>query len=195
METRSKVSLRSLLLATVAAVLSWAGAAAQAPVSSAIGSAATPAPAAAAPALPPGVREVLFGPPYQHPSSTGIPYCRIKNPLPAPRFAAGVREIAWTAMVDREVVTDLVGRVSGDAGGELAVETCNAFGTCSRGMCRVQWGAVLHRKDGQPLQPGTYHLEIEVAGQKADLPFEIAAPATAAGQPPATAAGQPGGTP
>lgn len=138
--------------------------------------ASSSATASTASALPAGVRQVLFGPPFRHQGGTGSWYCRIKDPLPAHRFAAGVKEIAWVANVDPEIVTGLQGRVTGEAGGELAIDVCDAFRTCSTGMCRGQYGAVLRRQDGQPLNPGTYRLEIEVAGQKATVPFKIAAP-------------------
>jgi hypothetical protein len=131
----------------------------------------------AGPALPPGVRRVVFGTSYKPRSATGVPRCSIQIPLDEPPlFDAGAREVAWIALVDTGVVTDLKGTVIGDSGGELAMEPCEIYAVCgSGGACRAQYGAVLRRRDGQPLRPGMYRLEIEVAGQKVTLPFEIAA--------------------
>lgn len=157
-------------------------AAAQAPAPVAVppqasaAAASSPTTASAAPALPAGVQQVLFGPPFRHQGGTGSWYCRIKDPLSAHRFAAGVKEITWVAKVDPETVKELQGKVTGEAGGELEIEPCKAMKTCSTGMCWSQYGEVLKRRDGQPLNPGTYRLEIEVAGQKATVPFEIAGP-------------------
>ncbi|HYH47667.1 MAG TPA: hypothetical protein VEG34_18445 [Thermoanaerobaculia bacterium] len=178
----------SLFLAAVLLVGCQAGcqAAAQAPAPAVL----TQAPPAAesssatgitAPALPTGVwpvgvRQVLFGPPFRHQGATGSWYCRIKDPLLAPRFAAGVKEIAWVVNVDPETVKELQGKVTGEAGGELEADLCKAMKTCSTGKCWSQYGEVLRRRDGQPFQAGTYRLEFEVAGQKATVPFEIAAP-------------------
>lgn len=150
--------------------------AAAAEAQTAAGSGAMAEPAAG-PALPPGVRRVIFGTSYKPRSATGVPRCGIQIPLDEPPvFDAGAREVAWIAMVDTAVVTDLKGTVVGDSGGELAMEPCEIYAVCgSGGACRAQYGAVLRRQDGQPLRPGTYRLEIEVAGQKATLPFEIAA--------------------
>jgi hypothetical protein len=135
------------------------------------------APAPAAPALPPGVRQVAFGPPARSRSATGVPRCGIQAPLPAPpTFAAGTREAAWVALVDTQLVANLQGTVTGDAGGELALEPCEIYTVCGSGACRAQYGAILRRKDGQPLRPGSYRLEIDVAGKKATLPFAVAAP-------------------
>ncbi len=133
---------------------------------------------AAEPALPPGVRRVIFGTSYKPRSATGLPRCSIQVALDGPPvFDAGTREVAWIALVDTAVVTDLKGTVIGDSGGELALEPCELYTVCgSGGACRDQYGAVLRRKDGQPLRPGPYRLEIEVAGQKATLPFEVAGP-------------------
>lgn len=132
--------------------------------------------AAAGPALPAGVRRVIFGTSYKPRSATGVPRCGIQAPLPEPPvFEAGAREVAWVALVDTAVVTSLEGTVVGDSGGELAMEPCEIYAVCGSGACRAQYGAVLRRKDGQPLRPGAYRLEIEVAGQKATLPFEIEA--------------------
>ncbi|HYH47666.1 MAG TPA: hypothetical protein VEG34_18440 [Thermoanaerobaculia bacterium] len=146
------------------------------PVSNAAG-AETAAGPEAGPALPPGVRRVIFGTSYKPRSATGVPRCSIQVPLDEPPvFDAGAREVAWIAMVDTAVVADLKGTVVGDSGGELAMEPCEIYAVCgSGGACRAQYGAVLRRQDGQPLRPGTYRLEIEVAGQKATLPFEVAA--------------------
>lgn len=142
----------------------------------AAGAAAAAAPGTG-PALPPGVRQVVFGTSYKPRSATGVPRCGIREPLSAPvTFPAGAREVAWIALVDTAVVADLRGTVTGDSGGELALEPCEIYTVCGSGACRAQYGAVLRRQDGQPLRPGAYRLEIEVAGQKATLPFEVAAP-------------------
>lgn len=169
----------ALLLAACAAQPAGAPATGSAPAT-AVDSTSVPvsnAEPAAAPALPPGVRRVFFGTSYKPRSATGVQRCGIEAPLEEPPvFDVGSREVAWVAMVDTAVIADLKGTVIGDSGGELAMEPCEIYTVCgSGGACRAQYGAVLRRQDGQPLRPGAYRLEIEVAGQKVTLPFEIAA--------------------
>jgi hypothetical protein len=176
----------ALLLAACASQPAGAPATTSAPAAGAAEGTSVPVPdaesgsAAAAPsagtALPPGVQRVVFGTSYKPRSATGVPRCGIRDALPEPvTFQAGAREVTWVALVDTAVVADLRGTVVGDPGGAFAMEPCEVYTVCGSGACRVQYGAVLRREDGQPLRPGPYRLEIEVTGQKATLPFTVAA--------------------
>jgi hypothetical protein len=135
--------------------------------------------APAAPALPAGVQQVRLGAAVRDRSATGVARCTIPEPLPAPsRFEPETTEIAYTILVDPQVVKGVTAKVVGDLGcAEPWMQGCAGYTVCGGGVCQNQFGATVSCPGGKPLKKGSYKLAIIIVGsvgtQTIELPFEI----------------------
>jgi hypothetical protein len=126
-------------------------------------------------ALPSGVLRVLVGTAVRDRSATGIPRCKIPEPLPAPpRFEPGTTEIGYTIEVDPQAVKAVTAKVTGDLGcAEPWSEGCAGYTVCGGGVCQNQYGATLKCPGDKPLRKGAYKLSLTVGDKTAEVPFEI----------------------
>jgi hypothetical protein len=134
-----------------------------------------PAAAPALPALPAGVQQVRLGAAVRDRSATGVARCMIPEPLPAPpRFEPETTEIAYTILVDPQMVKGVTAKVVGDLGcAEPWTQGCVGYTVCGGGVCQNQFGATVSCPGGKPLKKGSYKLALTVGTQTIELPFAI----------------------
>jgi hypothetical protein len=124
--------------------------------------------------FPAGISEVRFGQVERVRRPGEGQTCTIPQPLPEPAvFPAGVRELAFTASLDPEIVKDADATLTGPGLPEVRGTGCNAYTVSAGRLLQTQIGSSFVRSDGGPWPAGAYELSVRVNGASTTFSFRV----------------------